>query len=78
MMHVSEQVLRGYTGKTRPSAQARFLRKQFPKIIFVFRDDGSLALRQEEFDRYTLSKAAQPAAGQTRRNLDLSLLRRAG
>ena len=74
-MFVSAHALHEYTGKERPSAQARFLRKQFPNILFIFRDDGTIALRQEEFDRYTLSK---PSGGKVRRSLDLSLLRRTG
>ena len=76
-MFVSAQALHEYTGKERPSAQARFLRKQFPSILFILRDDGTIALRQEEFDRYTLTKP-QPSGGKVRRSLDLSLLRRAG
>ena len=76
-MFVTPEVLHGYTGKERPSAQARFLKKQFPKILFIFRDDGTIALRQEEFDRYTLTKP-QAAADKSRRALDLSLLRRTG
>ena len=72
---VSAETLHEYTGKERPSAQARFLRAHFPKILFIFRDDGTIALRREEFDRYTLTK---PPEVKRRRTLDLSLLHRTG
>lgn len=72
---VSQQDLQEFTGKARPSAQARFLRSRFPGMLFFVRDDGTIALRQEEFDRYTLAK---PAEARRRRVLDLSLLQRTG
>jgi hypothetical protein len=74
-MFVTQEALKELTDKERPSAQARFLRARFPKILFIFRDDGSIALRQEELDRWTLTK---PPEVKRRRALDLSLLKKAG
>lgn len=68
---VSPETLRVFTGKKRSAAQATFLRERFPRILFVHRDDGSIALRQEELDRYTISKAQ---TAKPRRTLDLSQL----
>lgn len=73
-MFVTPEQLVEYTGKRRPSAQARFIADRGLK--FDVRDDGSIALRQEELDRHTLSKPE--LAGQRRRPLDLSLFRKAG
>lgn len=53
-MFVSAEDLKTFTGKTRPSAQARFLRSRM--IAFVVRADGSIALRVEELDNHTLSR----------------------
>jgi hypothetical protein len=71
-MFVTAKELEALTGKSRPSAQARFLDRW--NIRYIARADGTLVLRQEELDRHTLDKAA-PSTKQ-RRTLDLSLLRR--
>jgi hypothetical protein len=68
---VSAEHLEAFTGKRRPSAQARFLDRW--NIKYLARADGTIALRQEELDRHTL---ARPAEVKQRRGLDLSLLRR--
>jgi hypothetical protein len=73
---VSSEALREFTGKERPTAQAKFLRDRLPGVLFFCRDDGTIALRQEEFDRYTLAKAAP--VGKRRKTLDLELLRKTG
>jgi hypothetical protein len=72
-MFVSLKALEEFTGKTRPTAQARFLDARGLK--YVPRDDGTLALRQEELDAYTLSNP--PKDPKRRRVLDLSLLKKA-
>jgi hypothetical protein len=72
-MFVSAEELKAFTGKRRPSAQARFLDRCDMK--YIERGDGTIALRREELDRHTLTKT--PDAKQ-RRALDLSLLRRIG
>ena len=69
-MFVTETDVQNFTGKKRPSAQARFLERLGMK--FTRRLDGSIALRQEELDRHTLTK---PPDVRQRRSLDLSLLR---
>ena len=61
-MFVSPEALEEFTGKERPSAQARFLRARFPNIVLTIRDDGTIALRQDEFDRYTLTTGNRPKA----------------
>jgi hypothetical protein len=71
---VTPDALRVFTGKKQAAAQVRFLRERFPRILFVQRDDGSIALRQEELDLYTLSKAKEARRPPT---LDLSLLNKA-
>jgi hypothetical protein len=71
-MFVGTDVLEQLTGKKRPSAQARFLLARFPKIIFLFRGDGTIALRQEELDRYTLSGSVAPTKLKKEWRLDLS------
>jgi hypothetical protein len=73
LMFVSAQYLEVFTGKRRPSAQARFLDRC--DIKYIERADGTIALRQEELDRHTLTKAPEV---KRRRSLNLSLLRRAG
>jgi hypothetical protein len=73
LMFVSAEHLEVFTGKRRPSAQARFLDRC--DIKYIERADGTIALRQEELDRRTLTKASEV---KRRRSLDLSLLRRAG
>lgn len=72
-MFVTAEQLVEFTHKQRSSAQARFLAAR--GIVFTTRDDGTIALRQEELDRHTLSA---PAGPKRRRALDLSTLRRAG
>lgn len=72
-MFVSTDQIESFTGKKRHSAQARFLAAR--SIRFTERDDGSIALRQEELDRHTLSR---PPEVKRRRTLDLAYLRRAG
>jgi hypothetical protein len=52
-MFVPAGALEEFTGKTRPSAQARFLANRGLK--FIQRSDGTIALRQEELDAYTLT-----------------------
>jgi len=70
-MFLSNEDVVALTGRKRPSAQARFLHSLGMK--FMRRLDGSIALRQEELDRHTLTK---PREVKQRRSLDLSLLRR--
>jgi hypothetical protein len=72
-MFVSAEELQAFTGKRRPSAQARFLDRCDMK--YIERGDGTIALRREELDRHTLSKTPD---SKQRRALDLSLLRRTG
>jgi len=72
-MFVSAEHLELFTGKRRPSAQARFLDRW--DIRYIERADGTIALRQEELDRHTLTKVSEV---KRRRSLDLSLLRGAG
>ncbi len=72
-MFVSSEQLEVFTGKKRPSAQARFLDRWNMK--YIERGDGTIALRQEELDRHTLTKKTDV---KLRRTLDLSLLRRTG
>jgi hypothetical protein len=59
-MFVSAEQLEELTGKSRPSAQARWLGRH--RYKFERRNDrnGTIALRREELDRHTLSKSAQP------------------
>jgi hypothetical protein len=56
---LSAEVIEELTGKKRPSAQARWLGRN--KYTFERRADRNrtIALRQEELDRHTLSKAIQ-------------------
>jgi len=70
-MFVGAEHLIAFTGKRRPSAQARFLDRC--DMRYIARADGTIALRQEELDRHTLSKLAEP---RRLRVLDLSLLRK--
>lgn len=72
-MFISAEQLEAFTGKKRPSAQARFLDRW--DITYIERADGTIALRQEELDRHTLTKLPDV---KRRRALDLSLLRRTG
>ena len=69
---VSPEALKELTQKTRYSAQERFLREHYKGIVLTIRDDGSIALRQDELDRFTIGK--QPKAGARRPVLDLSYL----
>ncbi len=70
-MFVSAEQLEALTGKTRPSAQARFLDRW--NIRYIERADGTIVLRQEELDRHTLARLSDT---RQRRALDLSLLHR--
>ncbi len=70
-MFISAEELEALTGKSRPSAQARFLDRW--NIRYIERADGTIVLRQEELDRHTL---ARPSETKQRRALDLSLLHR--
>lgn len=70
-MFVSAEQLESFTGKRRPSAQARFLDRCDMK--YIERADGTIALRQEELDRHTLTGVN---VVKSRRALDLSLLRK--
>jgi hypothetical protein len=72
-MFVSAEQLEVFTGKKRPSAQARFLDRWDMK--YIERGDGTIALRQEELDHHTLTRRPEV---KPRRSLDLSLLRRTG
>jgi hypothetical protein len=54
-LFVSNEVLEQFTGKRRASAQARFLAQLGLK--FTQRSDGKIALRREELDAYTLTRA---------------------
>lgn len=73
-MFVSPEALGEFTGLKRPSAQKRFL--DALGIKNIERLDGSLAVRQEELDAYTLSRP--PKDSKRRRTLDLSLLSKTG
>lgn len=70
-MFLSADELQAFTGKKRPSAQARFLDRC--DMRYIERPDGTIALRQDELDRHTLTNV--PAL-KRRRVLNLSLLRR--
>jgi len=72
-LFVSVEVLEQFTGRRRASAQARFLAQLGLK--FTQRFDGTIALRREELDAYTLTLGpkARPAW-----KPDLSALDRAG
>ena len=70
-MFVGAEQLEAFTGKKRPSAQARFLDRCDMK--YIERPDGTIALRQEELDRHTLTRVNEV---KSRRTIDLSLLRR--
>lgn len=61
MTFVSVADLEQLTGLRRPSAQARWLAARRYKFERRADRNGTIALRQEELDRHTLSKAAQPA-----------------
>jgi hypothetical protein len=60
MTFVSGATLEQLTGKKRPSAQARWLGRYRYKFERRADRNGTIALRQEELDRHTLSKPAQP------------------
>jgi len=54
VLFVSTGVLEQFTGRKRATAQARFLAQLGLK--FTQRCDGTIALRREELDAYTLSR----------------------
>ena len=56
-LFVSAAVLEQFTGRKRASAQARFLARL--GLTFTQRCDGTIALRREELDAYTLSQRAK-------------------
>lgn len=74
-MFVSTELIEQLTGLRRPSAQARWLAKR--KYKFERRADRNrtIALRQAELDRHTLSKAAHPEKPWS---VDLSQFKKAG
>ena len=57
-MFVATNVIEELTGKKRPSAQARWLGRQNYKFERRADRNRTIALRQEEFDRRTLSRSA--------------------
>lgn len=71
-LFVSPDALKEFTGRKRPSAQARWLSGRGYK--FERRADGSIALRKEEMDSRTLTKP-ESASKRTWRQ-DLSLMKR--
>jgi len=72
-LFVSVEALQQFTGKKRASAQARFLAQLGLK--FTQRFDGTIAMRQEELDAYTLTRRI---AGKPVWQPDLSALDKAG
>lgn len=56
-MFVDDENLQRFTGRKRPSDQARFLAER--GITFTRRADGKIALRCKELDAYTLSAEAK-------------------
>ncbi|MGH6876029.1 MAG: DUF4224 domain-containing protein [Rhizomicrobium sp.] len=72
-LFVSAEALEQFTGKRRGSAQARFLAQLGLK--FTLRSDGTIALRREELDAYTLAQGTKAKRIWTP---DLSALDRAG
>lgn len=57
-LFLSPDELKAFTGKVRPSAQVKFLRSR--NIMFITRDDGTVALRHTELDLQTLSVPPRP------------------
>lgn len=78
-MWATPEAIYGATHKTRYSAQARALEELYPGIKFTRRSDGSISLRQEELDAYTLTAGA-PNKAKAKRNWrpDLSVLDKVG
>lgn len=74
-MFVTESVIAELTGKERYSAQARFLDARGYK--YETRDDGSIALRQDELDAHTLSNPGK-AKGKRDWRPSLTVLDKAG
>jgi len=72
-MFLSAKELEQLTGLKRPGAQARWLSTR--RYKFERRVDGTIALRLEELDAHTLTKASET---KHRRALDLSYLDKAG
>lgn len=79
-MFVTPETLFDLTHKVRHSAQARALEELYPGIKFTRRGDGSIALRQEELDRYTLSSGGQAGKAKAKRDWrpGLSVLHKVG
>jgi len=67
-MFASAHIIEELTGKSRPSAQARWLSDR--RYTFERRTDGTIALRMEELDAHTLSRPLAP--GKRRWEVDLS------
>lgn len=60
MTFVSTEIIEQLTGKKRPSAQARWLARYRYKFERRADRNRTIALREEELDRHTLSKSSQP------------------
>lgn len=71
-MFVSAEDLKGLTGLVQPAAQARWLAKR--GYAFERRADGSIALRQDEYDAHTLSAAKDRSQKKRPWRMDLSAL----
>lgn len=78
-MFLTAEQLQQLTEKTRYSAQAKALEEMYPGIKFTRRGDGSIVLRREELDRYTLT-GGQLGRAKAKRNWrpDLSVLDKVG
>lgn len=77
-MWATHEAIVGATGKTRYSAQARALNEAYHGIMFTRRSDGSIALRQEELDKFTLTGGGQKAKAKRNWRPDLSVLDKVG
>lgn len=72
-MFVSDEQLVELTHRRRPSAQARFLAARGMK--FIIRDDGTIALHQDELEAHMVSAKAR---ARRRWQPDLSAMDKAG
>jgi hypothetical protein len=75
MTFVSADVIEQLTGKRRPSAQARWLARYRYKFERRADRNHTIALRQEELDRHTLSQSIQ---AETPWRVDLSQFAKTG
>jgi hypothetical protein len=73
-MFASAQIIKELTGKSRPSAQARWLSDR--RYKFERRADGTIALRMDELDAHTLSRPLAP--GKKQWEVDLSQFDKGG